>query len=340
MKVLKTTDRQELEAAYRSVRDKRTANSINLLLLLDDGYSQSEVAAILRLDQSTVSRQLQHYQIKGVADYLTSPFDGGICKLDASQLAAFEKYVEDNFCATTDELIAYVKQQFAISYSRSGMATLLKRLGFVFKKPILIPSKADAEAQEAFITYYKALKKSMNSNDKMYFLDGVHPQYNTVAAGGWIRKGKEKQLKSNTGRQRVNLNGALDPDTQEVIIRADDTLDARSTIELFKMIEDANPSARKIVLFVDNALYYYNGDVVQYAQESKQLELVYLPSYSPNLNLIERVWRFMKKEALQNKYHETFNDFKITIGNFFRDLPKYEELANLLTEEFQVIMQT
>ena len=136
----------------------------------------------------------------------------------------------------------------------------------------------------------------MEPDDKIYFLDGVHPQHNTIAAGGWIKKGKEKQLQSNTGRKRVNLNGALDPETHEVIIRADNTLNSQSTIELFKMIEANNPQARKIVLIVDNAPYYYNGDVVEYAQKSSQLELVYLPPYSPNLNLIERVWRFMKYE--------------------------------------------
>lgn len=340
MTILNTTDRQDLEAAYRSARDKRTANSINLILLLDDGYSQSEVASILRLDQSTVSRLLQKYQSEGLVSYTASPFNGGICKLEASQMASLEQFIDDNLCGTTDEIIAYVEQQFGLTYTRSGMAALLKRLGFVFKKPVLIPGKADAEMQEAFVAYYNALKKSMSSDDKMYFLDGVHPQHNAVSAGGWIRKGKEKQLKSNSGRRRVNLNGALDPHTQEVIIRADDTLDANSTIELFKMIEISNPKARKIVLFVDNAPYYFNGDVVQYAQESKQLELVYLPSYSPNLNLIERVWRFMKKKTLQNRYHETFEEFKATIGNFFRDLPKYDELDDLLVEEFQVIMQT
>ena len=337
MTTLKNNDRLQLEAAYRVTRDKRTANSINLLLLMDDGYSQSEVAAILRLDQSTVSRQVQQYLTQGLAQYLESPFGGGKCKLDASQLTVLEQYLDDNLCASTDEVIAFVEQKFSINYTRSGMAALLKRLGFVFKKPILIPGKADAALQEAFIDYYNALKESMGNNDKIYFLDGVHPQHNTVAASGWIRKGKEKQLKSNTGRRRVNLNGALDPDTQEVIIRADNTLDSRSTIELFKMIENNNPNANKIVLVIDNAPYYYNGDVIQYAQESNQLELVYLPPYSPNLNLIERVWRFMKKTALHNRYHETFNDFKKTIGDFFQQLPKYDELADLLTEEFQVI---
>ena len=162
------------------------------------------------------------------------------------------------------------------------MAALLRRLGLVFKQPSIVPGKADPELQADFIEYYNRLRGSMSKNDKLYFLDGVHPQHNSQAGHGWIRKGFDKELKSNSGRKRVNLNGALDVDTHEVVIREDKTLNAHSTISLFKQIEARNPSAKKIVLVVDNALYYYNGDVIDYINHSSCLELVYLPAYSPN----------------------------------------------------------
>ena len=334
---LKPQDRQELEAAYQSVSDKRSANKINILLLLDDGYSHEEVSAILRLDNSTVRRHEKSFQIQGLTQYLKNPFSGGSCKLEAYQIEALEKYLDEHLCESTDEAIAYVKDNWGISYTRSGMASLLSRLGFVYKKPQVVPGKADPALQQAFIEYFNQLKKSMSSNDKIYFLDGVHPQFNTEAGYGWIRKGQEKELKSNTGRQRVNLNGALDPNTLEVIIRADDSLNAQSTIELLKMIEKQNPDSNKIALFIDNAPYYYNGDVVEYINNSRQLEFVYLPPYSPNLNLIERLWLFMKRKVIYNKYHETFQDFKATLGNFFQTLPNYfDELSEIMTEEFQV----
>ena len=317
--------------------DKRSANNINLILLLDDGYTPTEVAAILRIDQSTVRRQLNRFKIDGLEKFLESPFSGGVCKLNDSQLAELEDFLDRNLCSSTDEVIHFVNAQFDVDYSSSGMALLLNRLGFVFKKPKLVPGKIDPELQEGFIEYYKALKESMGNDDKIYFLDGVHPQHNSVTAGGWIRKGEERPLKSNTGRQRVNLNGALDPDTHELIIREDETLDSKSTIELFKMLERHNPAANKIVLIVDNAPYYYNGDVVGYVQDSDQLEIVYLPPYSPNLNLIERVWGLMKKQIINNTYYETLGEFKKAIGDFFMRLPSYDELDDLLNEEFHII---
>ena len=218
------------------------------------------------------------------------------------------------------------------------MALLLRRLGFVYKKPVLIPGNPDPEVQEAFIEYYHRLRSTMKEEDKLYFLDGVHPQHNTAAAYGWIKKGQESKISTNTGRKRININGALDPESLEVIARADETLDAKSTISLFQMIEEQNPKANKIVLIGDNARYYYNSDVLEYINNSRQLEFVHLPPYCPNLNLIERLWRFMKKKVLHNKYYPTFSDFKKAIGEFFQNLPSYDELEDLITEDFQIIM--
>ncbi len=335
---LESRERQKLEAGYRSASDKRTANNINIILLLDDGYNHSEVAAILRLDDSTVRRHKKAYEEKGLTEYIKNPFNGSACKLNSEQLKKLEDHLDGNLCESTDEVVNFIEENFCLSYTRAGVSALLRRIGFVFKKSTLIPGKANAEIQLAFVEYYKQLRKSMLENDKLYFVDGVHPQHNSQAGHGWIRKGKKKEIKSNTGRKRVNLNGALDVDTHELIVRNDDTLNAESTIKLFKMIEEQNPSARKIVLIIDNAPYYYNGDVIDFINNSSKLEAVYLPAYSPNLNLIERVWRFMKEKVIRNKYHETFSDFKVTLGNFFQNFPSYQtELESLLVEDFEII---
>jgi transposase len=335
--ILTASKRQELELAYKTAKDKRTANKVNSILLLDDGYSSEEVASILRLDQSTVGRLANSYIKFGVTEFVKNPFKGRLCKLNDEQLQDLDKYVQANLCTATDEIVEYANSRYNVEYTRSGMTYLLKRLDFVYKKPVLIPEEPDPEIQEAFIDYYNQIIRSMGPKDKIYFLDGVHPQHNTVAACGWIKKGQEQQLQSNTGRQRVNLNGALDPQNLEVIVREDDTLNSESTITLFKMIEERNPDDCKIALIADNARYYYNGDVVDYINSSKKLEMIHLPPYCPNLNLIERVWKFMKKKVLHNKYYASFASFKTAIGDFFQQLPTYEDLEDLISEDFQII---
>jgi transposase len=335
---LSEIDRAYLESCYASAREKRDANRINMLLLLDDDYSFAEVASILRMDEDTVRRAVKKYQEKGLEGFLENPFKGGVSKLSPVQLEELSNHIEENFYEKTSEIVDYVKNKFGIKYTNSGMAFLLKRLGFVYKKPTVIPGKADPEQQAEFVEYFKRIYAGKGENDKIYFADGVHAQHNTQAGYGWIKKGKKKNIESNSGRQRVNINGALDPDTLEVITKADDTLNTQATIDFFKLIEEQNPQANKIVVIVDNARYYYNGDVLDYIQKSSKLELVFLPPYAPNLNLIERLWKFMKKKVIYNRYYETFKDFKEAIGTFFQKLPEHhDELESLLTLDFPIV---
>src|SRR4051794_7568196 len=95
--------------------------------------------------------------------------------------------------------------------------------------------------------------------------------------------------------------------------------------------------AGPVTLVLDNARYQKCALVMDLAK-ALGIELLYLPSYSPNLNLIERLWRLIKWEALYGHYHATFADFKAAIEKTVAELPgKYKEkLASLMTLKFQV----
>ncbi len=88
------------------------------------------------------------------------------------------------------DIVSYVFKQFKVKYSISGMTVLIHRLGYAYKKPKIVSGKADVKAQEEFIEHYKELKATKGVNDPIYFMDGVHPQHNSVAAYGWIKKCK------------------------------------------------------------------------------------------------------------------------------------------------------
>jgi calcineurin-like phosphoesterase family protein len=127
----------------------------------------------------------------------------------ADRLTQFADLICLTICETTAQIVAYVADTYHVEYTTAGMRELLKRLGF--KKPVLVPGNSDPVMQLEFIEYYEAIKASMREKDKIYFVDGVHPLHNSMPAHGWIRKGVERPLDSNTGRQRVNINGALAP---------------------------------------------------------------------------------------------------------------------------------
>lgn len=232
----------------------------------------------------------------------------------------------------------YIWKTFAEKYTVRGVTELLKRLDYVYKKPKIIPGKANAEAQEAFIKKYEKLRRKMEPNDKILFADGVHPQHNTIVAYGWIKKGQEKEIKSNSGRQRLNINGALDVSAQKVTVTFEETLNAITVLALFKKLRRVYKNAGKLYIICDNA-GYYKTEELRIKLKKLNIELVFLPPYSPNLNLIERLWKFFKKKILYNKYYEKFSDFKFVVEDFFDNGIKKckSELKTLLTENFQII---
>jgi transposase len=217
------------------------------------------------------------------------------------------------------------------------MTSLLHTLGFRYKKPRHIPGKADVEAQLEFIKAYDKLKKKKKEDDRIYFIDGVHPLHNSQPAYGWIRKGTEMVIPSNTGRQRLNLNGAYNIEDHKVIIQEADSINAQSTVSLFEEMLRNQPLGL-IYVILDNARYYRSEMVRVFVKKNKRIKLVFLPPYSPNLNIIERLWKFFKKNVTYNTYYEKFAVFREYCLRFFKNLDKYRaELETLMTDNFQLI---
>ncbi len=124
--------------------------------------------------------------------------------------------------------------------------------------------------------------------------------------------------------------------SQIIVIEAA-TINAQSTIELYKKIEEMNKDKDKIYVIIDNATYYKNAALKEYLKNSK-IEQIFLPPYSPNLNLIERLWKFMKKEVINNEYYEKYSVFKQKILEFFDNITRYKkELDSLITYNFQIL---
>ena len=107
-------------------------------------------------------------------------------------------------------------------------------------------------------------------------------------------------------------------------------------MNLFHKIEAKHPDAETIYIIADNARYYH-ACLLKDHLEGTKIQLLYLPPNSPNLNLIERYWKFFKKTVMHNHYYQTFEQFKQACKNFFRKWKKYlPELKNLLTENFHI----
>jgi hypothetical protein len=128
------------------------------------------------------------------------------------------------------------------------MTKLLHELNFVYKKPKNCPSKADPETQRKWVKKYRKLRRNAAPNDVFYFVDGVHPQHNGHPAYGWFEKGVEATILANSGRQRVNINGAVNIDTFEVEVDFTDSINSESMKRLMEQLIKDNPNAPTIYL--------------------------------------------------------------------------------------------
>jgi len=326
----------ELEELHRSLRDKRQADRIKAVIALSKGWSAVQVAEILLFDEKTSRHYFERYQKGGLPMLLDDNYSGAEPKLDEHQMSELEAYLEEHIFLDAKSVIVHIHKQYGVHYSLSGVTDLLHRLGFSYKKPTHVPGKQDPARQQAFLDEYEQLKTNKDANDPIYFADATHPQHNSIPSYGWIKTGKEKELKANCGRQRLNINGAINIETLEPTTGFYDTINADSTIDLFSKVEAKHPDAKTIYIIVDNARYYHSLLLKEYVKGTK-IKLIFLPPYSPNLNLIERYWKFFKKKVLNNRYYETFDEFKLACQSFFQRRKKYlSELQRLLTENFHI----
>jgi len=330
-------ERELLISQHSCEHERKYADRVKSIVLLDEGWSYEQIAKALLINHKTIRRNYEIYITEGIQELLTMNYSGKDSFLTDLQQKELEKHLENNIYLCSMEVVEYVKEKYQKQYSTKGMTVLLHKLGFAYKKPKLVPGKADKEKQKVFVEKYRELKKNLSSENKILFMDGVHPQHNSKPAYGWFKKGKKAQIRSNTGRKRVNINGVLDAENAKAIITTSESINAESTIELFKKVESNYPTAKNIWIICDNARYYRSKLVFEYLEKSK-IKLAFLPPYAPNLNLIERLWRFMHKKVTYNKYYESFDIFKNKILDFFDNIEKYKkDLKTLLVDNFEII---
>jgi transposase len=335
---LSPEEQERLKAQHRKERDKRICDRIKAVLLYDKGWTYQEIANVLLLSDEAVRQHIQDYQI---TQKLKPENGGSVSKLNAQQTEALLVHLQSHTYLFAKDIVAYVKAAFGVEYTVAGMTAWLQLHGFSHKKPAIVPGKANRTLQEQWIKEYEALKAGLPADEAICFIDGVHPTHNTKPAYGWIKTGERKEIPTNTGRQRLNLSGAIDIITRKVLVQRDDSLNAQSTIAFLRKIEMAYPEAHRVHLFCDNARYYRNKEVTAYLVDSK-IKMHFLPSYSPNLNPIERLWKLMNEEVLYNKYYESITSFTDAVLGFLGSLsdPPVEiaqRLTKRVTDSFSAI---
>jgi transposase len=182
-------------------------------------------------------------------------------------------------------------------------------------------------------------KGLLTPNGRVYFVDAAHLLHNAVPSHGWIKRNHRVELPTNSGRSRLNVLGAYSPDDHSLIVIEDTaSCDAEMVCRLLHKLRATHADV-PLLLVLDN-VRYQRAKRVQELAEQLQITLLFLPPYSPNLNLIERFWKFLRKHTTRNRFYATFAEFRAAIQRVIFHVDDYaDELASLMTERFQLFGQ-
>lgn len=220
----------------------------------------------------------------------------------------------------------------SIEYASQRVMDLLNRIGFTSKKTTEVLCKADASLQKAFVEELAETLAQMEEDSVVYYAYATHNSRSTYA---WIETGKRMEQPTVNGWNRIN--GLLNThDVTDVIAIDCGSVNAQSTKELYPAALEKHLDAPAIYIILNNACYYHNKNLKEWIEGTK-IKRIFLPPYSSNLNLIEWLWKILRKKVINTVGYRSKEEFWKTIKRFFDNIETFkEELKALLTLNFRL----
>lgn len=323
--------------------DPQVQQKMEVLWLKHHGFSHKDIASVAGVSRSTVQRCLTDYLEGGLAGILPCYSKGPSSALDAHR-SSLEEYFAKHPPRSIKEAQHVIEQQTGIRRSNSQVRQFLKRLGMRPRKMAAIPVppkstiEEHAHKQAEFLEekLEPRLAEARTGKRQLFFVDASHMVFGAFQGVVWCLV--RWAVRAASGRKRYNVLGALDAVSHKLICVTNHSyINSLSVCDLLRAVAAAS-TGLPITLVLDNAAYQKCA-LVQQLAASLNIEMLYLPSYSPNLNLIERVWKFVKKEALRGTYHPDYNSFVGAIDQCLADLHgKHKaEMDTLLSHKFQML---
>ncbi len=310
-----------------------------MIALADGNNSIETVASTFGCSARTIDNWFRTFKNKGIEylnEYHYKPKKSYLKDLQINQVEIFVTFENPK---NVKVVVEYIKQKFDIDYSEEAVRLLLKKRGLCFIRQKTVPgSTPSVQTQKDFISQYEMLKNEPDS--KVLFGDAMHFNHQTVPGYCWGNPAYQPLLETNSGRKRLNILGAYDPDMYSVThLTGEENCNADRVIDLLDIVKTKYfPCCSNISLIVDNARYFHARKVTDWLSDNPSIKLVFLPPYAPNLNLIERFWGFMKSELVAGKYYKEYKTFRANVFRFLNNVGGHiDKLKTLMTEKFQIV---
>jgi transposase len=310
------------------------------LYLKSQGLTHNEICRLVRIRRATLSEYLKQYQQGGIEKLKELNFNK-----PQSELHTHHQTIEMDFKQQPPHSVAEAQDRIekltGIRRSPTQIRAFMKEMGMKFLKVGHVPGKScepdKLKEQETFEKdqLQPRLQQARQNKRTVLFMDAAHFVYGAFLGYLWCFC--RIFIASPAGRKRFNVLGALNAVTHEIITVTNQTyINAQSVCDLLFKIATLYIIDVPITIVLDNARYQKCKMVRNVAQQLN-IELLYLPSYSPQLNLIERFWKFVKKECLYSKYYHDYKQFENTIVECIKsaNTNHKNKLKSLLTWNFQ-----
>jgi transposase len=313
----------------------RVQEKMEAVYLKGRGLPHKEICRLSRTSENTLRSYLRQFQEGGVERLKRLDFARPVSEL-ADHRDALEDYFRKNPPRSAAQAAADIERLTGIRRGLTQVRTFLTGMGMKCRKMGMIPAKADADEQRRFLDgeLRPRLRQARRLRRAVCFVDAAHFIHGPYLGYLWCFV--RLLMRGPSGRKRFNVLGAIDAITHELTtVRNDTVVNAETVCQLLHELA-ARYAGLPLTLVLDNARYQ-KCDVVRSLAVALGIELLYLPSYSPNLNLIERLWKFVKKEVLSCRYYGDFARFKAAIVECLDGVEGQHQSAikSLLTLNFQ-----
>jgi len=313
---------------------------IALLMLAVKKLTLSDVADIIGKSVKTLKRWFKKYYLKGIGSLNSFDYKVKTPYLSKKQTDEIVRHVKDNLPRNIGIVREFIRDRFGIIYSDDAVRKILKKNGLKFLRPKLTPGNPPSEAeQRRFVEEYNEVRLFTEVGVTVLFADAMHLIHQTVPAFCWGDPEEPPVFRTNSGRRRLNILGAYNPVTYNLVhLTGEADCDSKLAIAFFEKVLKAYPHSPFIVIYLDNAPYFCASEVSERLDKHPRIICRFLPPYAPNLNLIERLRRFVKELLVKNGYIEKYKAFRSKAFQTLNNIKKYrEELVTLITEKFQII---
>ena len=342
MKTLQLSDAEikDISEAIAAPETKqRFRRKLLALKMASAGIKREDICSTLEITRATLVSYIDEYKEGGICSTMEDRSYRPASSVD-EHIEGIAQMFEKTPPATAKEAAAMIEGLCGIRLSPSqARAVMVGRLGMGFRKSGSLPGKADGQMQMDFFSneLEPRLEQAKDGDREVYFMDASHFLFGGYPDYCWCRE--RHWVRTASGRKRFNVLGALNATTRRMARReTEGSVNAETVCSLLVDLHNQHAgSDARITVVLDN-VPYQRARMVRRMAHLLDIELLFLPPYSPNLNLIERAWKHIKKLCLANRHYETFGEFKEAIRSGIDAIngEDAEEVASLLSLKFQM----